>query len=341
MFVTVKYQADDPSRRQAEVTGVYQSAEQAAQGTENGPAKKEDLLKWPNHYPPRIGQPVGILDGQIAPSKRPGLIELLDEKVFKRKELAELREKSKALEKHNSKMETRIKDCERIHHAHLCRDRKTYQVTDLWISALPQTAKENLLADYAKAEAPTLHGRIMVVPGSEVMAFCNRLAQENRVGNDSLEATRGMGHSHSLLHRGDRVQFARTDNELNVRDGELGEIVELYPEQRTILVAIDDREDRASNMVFVPLREYADVDLGYATTYDRALKHELYQAFVLADQRAPTRQLVDSLAAKQLEIYADRITAAAQFPEIAGKQQMGQAIDQKADPLIEYERRSM
>ncbi len=61
---------------------------------------------------------------------------------------------------------------------------------------------------------------------------------------------------------------------------------------------------------------------------------QLHQAFLLADGSA--RQVVDSLSARNVEIYADKLTACSQFPELAGMEEMGQSIDMEADPLSQH-----
>ena len=176
--------------------------------------------------------------------------------------------------------------------------------------------------------------RIMLAPDNDTVVHLNRLAQGNRTQQDSFDASRGVAYNHVLLQRGDRVQFYRTDEELGVTDADLGEIIGLSPSQRTAVVAIDRRDMKASELVFVSLEDYLDIDLGYATTYDRAANLQLRQAFLLADGSA--RQVVDSLSAQDVGIYADKLTACSQFPELAGNQEMGQSIDMEADPISQH-----
>ena len=86
----------------------------------------------------------------------------------------------------------------------------------------------------------------------------------------------------------------------------------------------------------VSLNEYADIDLAYATTYDKAEHMELHQVFVLADSRAPTRQFVESLPAFHVQVYADAVTASKCFPEHADGHYRCPSADLTADPLGSY-----
>ena len=95
----------------------------------------------------------------------------------------------------------------------------------------------------------------------------------------------------------------------------------------------------ALDVVLVPLNEYAEIDLAYATTYDKAKHMELHQVFVLADSRAPTRQFVESLPAFHVQVYADAVTASTCFPEHADGHYRCPSVDLTADPLGSYRQR--
>ena len=49
-------------------------------------------------------------------------------------------------------------------------------------------------------------------------------------------------------------------------------------------------------------------------------------------------ELVAALSAPRVEIYADRLTAQIQFPQLAGNAEMAQTIDLQANPLSPYVR---
>jgi len=335
MYVTIEYR-DPGDRRKGRVVGIHDSAERAQKLIETESLDKMEVLQWPNRQPPQLGAAVVVADRQIVPDRPNGLLSLL-EAALKRQDLEKLRQENAALARHNSRLQSLVEDKEKSYSTQFERDRTNSQFKDLWISSTVQEALANLLADFTRAEVPTLNKRIMLVPDAENVTRFNRLAQENRMHAGSFDATQGLAYNNVLLHSGDRVQFHRTDETLGVKDADLGEIVELFPEQRTAVVVLDRWESSISEVIFVPLRDYSDLDLGYAATYSRAADLQLHQAFILAGDSA--RELTDSLSARNVEIYADRLTACLQFPELAGEQQIGQAIDMEADPLAHYRTR--
>ena len=213
------------------------------------------------------------------------------------------------------------------------------QVRDLWLSHRQEDAIASVVRDYVNAEKPTLAGRIIATADAATAVRLNTRAQDMRLGDGSFDPTQGIAHDRILLHVGDRVQFGRTDAELGVKDRELGDVVAIFPQFRTIAVAIDERKLPGAEVVLLSLNEYPDIDLAYATTYDRAKHMELHQVFVLADSRAPTRQFVESLPAFHLQVYADAVTASKCFPEHADGHYRCPSVDLNADPLGAYRQR--
>jgi hypothetical protein len=304
--------------------------------------EEQTVFSQPVEHSATPGESPTIDEPEAFSRRRSGLLDLV-ELVFKRQELAQLHRANEILAKYNHQLHQRVeRDNTKVYHAQHRREHTDRQVRDLWISATMKTAQENLVADYVRAEEPILAKRVMLVPDPETAANCNRLAQENRIDPITFDNTEAIAHDRTLFYVGDRVQFFRAeDRDLGVKDGDLGEIIAISPPERTLAVALDRCKMEASQLVLVPLREYPHIDLGYATTYDRTHKlSPLYHSFVLADLRAPTRHVVDSLSCFHVEIYGDALTACTHFPELAGHQVHGQGVDLEADPLAEYRNRT-
>jgi hypothetical protein len=179
--------------------------------------------------------------------------------------------------------------------------------------------------------------KIILAADERTAAKFNRLAQENCIEQKLVEPGTALAHHDALFYWGDRVQFFRTHE--NVRDGELGSIVIIDRRTRTLAVALDGKEVHSSQMAFISLEEYQDIRLGYATTFDRAPLLKLDRAMVLADTERPMADIVNSLHIQRVGIYADRITAARQFPQLLETPAQQQIeIDPKADPLHEFQK---
>ena len=337
MFAKVRPRPDDKKPRRTPQRETEQAPQKPDPAVEQNAHQETAASPLPSQEPTVNDQSAEVPDRQVTAYRRPPLLDLL-EPIFKRKELAQLRNENEALGKYNDQLQKRQETEDKTVHAHLRRKCSNRQVRDLWIAVNAKTAQENLVADFVRAEQPTFDERIILVADAKNAAHLNWLVQENRVDQETFDPNRGMAHNRCRLYVGDRVRFCRDDAELDVKDGDLGEIIAFQSQQRTLAVALDRREVDASTLVFVALDEYHEIDLGYATTYDQAPKLQLYQAFVLADPQAPTRQLVDSLHCFRVEIHSDKLTACVQFPDIAGEQQFSQSVDQKADPLAQYRR---
>ena len=103
------------------------------------------------------------------------------------------------------------------------------------------------------------------------------------------------------------------------------------------IVAIHDSAELAQQLVSDDESDRKLESLECATTYDQAAVMDISDALVLATGGA--RPLVDSLSATNVGIYADTFTAAKEFPELAGQQQLCPTVDTEADPLAAYHTR--
>ncbi len=335
MFVTVKYRTGDDRGQHAQVIGIHESSAEAVKLVDADLEHRTDMFAWNGRAEPHTGDRIQIQDGEIVPQRRPPLVELV-ERVFKREELKSLARKNQALQQQNSQLAKQLEPERKVYHARLKRHSALNQSRYWWIASSHERACENIVSDFAKCQVPSLLERIMLAPDEATVRQLNRLAQGNRLGEPDFDSTQALAHGQILLHKGDRVRFCRDANDPAVRDGDLGEVIMLDPATRTLVVALDRKQVELSELVFVPLAEYGDIDLGYAASYDQAPKLQLQQAFVLAHNEANTPELVAALSARRVEIHLDRFTALTQFPDVAGQPQWSQPLDREANPLANY-----
>ncbi|MDC0935060.1 hypothetical protein OAS39_02155 [Pirellulales bacterium] len=335
MFLTVKYQKGDQLGQEARVIDIHQSSDEAVKLVDADAEHRTDMFAWSGRAAPRPGDRVQIEGGQIVANRRPPLVELM-ERVFKRQELRDLARKNSALQEQNSQLAKQLEPERTVYHGRLERTSALNQSRYWWIASSQDRASENMVSDFAKCQFPSLLERIMLAPDRAAAARLNRLAQENRLAEPAFDGAKALAHEQNLFHKGDRVRFCRDAVDPGVRDGDLGEVIMLDAGTRTLVVALDRKEVELAELVFVPLAEYGDVDLGYAAAYDQAPKLQLQQAFVLGQQDANTPELVAALSAHCVEIHLDRFTAQTQFPEVAGKPLWAEPLDLEANPLAQY-----
>jgi len=105
----------------------------------------------------------------------------------------------------------------------------------------------------------------------------DRLRQAGALGEDVLvKAERG----ERSFATGDRLMFLKNDPGLGVKNGMLGEIEQVSPTQMT--VRLDARRPDAGRSVVFDLKDYAQVDHGYAATIHKSQGVTVDRAYVLA-----------------------------------------------------------
>jgi Ti-type conjugative transfer relaxase TraA len=105
----------------------------------------------------------------------------------------------------------------------------------------------------------------------------DRLRQGGTLGEDvTVKAERGERH----FAAGDRLMFLKNDRGLGVKNGMLGEIEQVSPTQMT--VRLDAGRPDAGRSVAFDLKEYAQVDHGYAATIHKSQGVTVDRTHVLA-----------------------------------------------------------
>ena len=144
-------------------------------------------------------------------------------------------------------------------------------------------AREDLVArwDRDRVAEPSKSRIILTHTNDEVrdlnLTARDRLRQAGALGQDvTVKAERGK----RQFAAGDRLMFLKNDRELGVKNGMLGEIEQVSPTQMT--VRLDAGRLDAGRSVVFDLKDYAQVDHGYAATIHKSQGVTVDRAHVLA-----------------------------------------------------------
>jgi hypothetical protein len=333
-FVTVEKRLPSSPDHEAKINGIFASKEDArrALGEERA---EEQVYEWPVSWQPAYQESVQIRDGEVEPTPRWAVPDAIEYSLLKQ-QITHFSQMNESLQQYASTLEAKLAK-KQIGHDPIQGPKPTdRRIHDLNVSGTFARAMKEVVAHYVHFEQPTLTKQIMMAPSADTVYLLNRDAQQQRVLDGSFQRTEGFAHNNVLLHEGDRIQFMKTDEELGVTECDLGEIVTIFFEWHSVAVALDRRDGGEGNgFVLVNLRDYPDLDLGYATTFERGSQMDIRQAFILGDHQVPTRQVVDQLTCSRTMIYADEILAATQFSDWMYSPQFGTQteIDLDADPL--------
>ena len=241
-YVTVTSAPGHDRQNKARITGIFETEEQARRSLGPDESPQTAVFQWPMIEPPRFAAPVEIHDGQVVPLQQSRLLDALDN-ALRREEISQLYQMNDALTKHVSHLADQLPSKRTTLSVHgQDAESSARQVRDLWLSHRQEDAIASVVRDYVNAEKPTLAGRIIATADATTAAHLNTQAQRKRLGDGNFDPTQGIAHNRILLHAGDRIQFGRTDEELGVKDRELGDVVALFPQFRTIAVALDERK---------------------------------------------------------------------------------------------------
>lgn len=146
----------------------------------------------------------------------------------------------------------------------------------------PDDAVKALVRDYMKDGAP----------GGSQLALAHRRADVRAINTAIREARQAAGdlrgeigytttHGERAFASGDRILFTRNDRQLGVKNGMLGTVTKAG--KNRLDIALDDRDGRKES-VRISLREYADIDHGYAATIHKSQGATVDRSYVLASR---------------------------------------------------------
>lgn len=142
--------------------------------------------------------------------------------------------------------------------------------------AAPGAEKAALILAHARADVRELNQR-----AREVLSERGELGRELTVAVEreltAPDGTIASERGERGIAAGERVMFLKNDRALGVKNGTLGEVLEISPE--TMRVRLDGREGRE---IAFRLSDYAALDYGYAATVHKAQGATVERSYVLA-----------------------------------------------------------
>jgi Ti-type conjugative transfer relaxase TraA len=136
--------------------------------------------------------------------------------------------------------------------------------------------KASLILAHTRADVRELNQR-----AREILKERNELGREVTVGVErelmAADGTLTLERGQRALAEGERVMFLKNDRELGVKNGTLGRVLEIGPEQAR--VRLDGHEGREIEFSF---NHYAALDYGYAATVHKAQGATVERGYVLA-----------------------------------------------------------
>ena len=134
----------------------------------------------------------------------------------------------------------------------------------------------------------------------------NRMAQAERkqAGTLSQESLFVAG---DHFHVGDRILFTKNSKSLDVRNGSMGEVVELDSDKKLLVVRLDKGE-----RVRFSLEDYEHLQLGYAVTSHKGQGATVERAYILAGGSMQDREISYVQASRsrgETQIFSDRENA--------------------------------
>jgi len=136
----------------------------------------------------------------------------------------------------------------------------------------------------------------------------NQTIREMRKEAGELEdsAIYKTAHGKREFASGDRLLFTRNDRDTGVKNGMLGTV--LKTDKHHLSIVLDDRENGAAVMRTISLRDYADIEHGYATTIHKAQGATVDKSYVLASRTMDRHLTYVAMTRHRQEtkLYTDR-----------------------------------
>ncbi|MCA9213734.1 MAG: hypothetical protein KDB27_11740 [Planctomycetales bacterium] len=325
--VTVRYANDEHSRGVIDCVGHASSKLEATIEDE----KHAGVFTWSEKKMPVIGDEVAINGNRVSPANQQTFFARINSGTL-RDELDQMKAENASLRQYVDQL---YRKEQRVFHDHLLRRVSDGKVINISTAVNKSKARENMVADFSKLAEVSLSEKIVLVADAHEARRINLTVQENTRSIEPARQKIGLVHHDCVLHTGDRVQcFADHDV---LRDGDLADVVAVDRETKTVSLFLD-RHSCAANLVHVSLSEYPSISLGYATTFERAEKLDLYQACIFPDSTNAAPQLVNELNCKRVAIYTDQLTAAVHFGHLLREPVFSRRneIDRSIDPISQY-----
>jgi Ti-type conjugative transfer relaxase TraA len=150
-----------------------------------------------------------------------------------------------------------------------------YERGRLFVGEERKDAREQLIRDWGKAGVEYPEDNLILSGTRKEVSLLNKSAQEKRQEAGKLGETNYPVEGF-LVYEGDRVKFTKNHKALNLFNGDFGTITHIDKINHVMQVELDRGE-----LVTVPLKDYANLTLGYASTTHAAQGVTVENAYIL------------------------------------------------------------
>lgn len=185
------------------------------------------------------------------------------------------------------------------------------------LSVMPDRdkAKEELVKKWTQEERLTRDKALILCGTNADVIDLNQRCQDARKGAGELKGRDSIRLKEQMFYQGDRVVFLKNSRPLGINNGDTATITSISPAFRRISVRLDD-----GRRAVIPLRNYADIALGYAITTHKAQGTTIENAYVLAGGSMQDHQLSYvqlSRARGTTRVFTDELEAGPDLSQLA------------------------
>lgn len=184
----------------------------------------------------------------------------------------------------------------------------------LSVEADRKKAMAKLISDWSISSMARPENALILAGTKEEVRELNRRAQQARLIHEKI-CPEHLRHDGQEVHTGDIVLFTKRSRYYGVENGTRAQVVELDAAKRRLTVKLADRSHVTLN-----LRDYGNLELGYALTTHKAQGATVERSYILLGGSMQDRHLSyvqASRAEMETRLYADADTAGENVVELA------------------------
>jgi Ti-type conjugative transfer relaxase TraA len=227
---------------------------------------------------------------------------------------------------------------------------ESYKLRDmLSICDSKDAAKEKLVADWSAVGLDRPQQSVILAATNRDVHALNGMCQQKRLGALELEGAPALQIHHDCgpqqIYLGDRIRCRENNRSFGVINGDLGTVVHVETDSRTLTIILDAKHDQPAKIVVLPLESYPKIDLGYARTAHSAQGATLDYTFVLVGGSMQDKELTFVQASRHREtihLYTDVFEAGRDLEGLARQISTSHAKEMAHDVIasIEQEQRA-
>jgi conjugative relaxase-like TrwC/TraI family protein len=202
----------------------------------------------------------------------------------------------------------------------------------LTVAEDPRAAMRELISAWKEVGVQNPTGNIIIAGTNLKATVLNRRAQEERRAQGLLVGPR-VKVGTEYIHENDRILFTQNSIPLGVRNGYLGTVVRVDPMVgKALYVRLD-----SGRIVYVPLKSYQDLQLGYAITTHKGqgitVKGNIFALVGGPMQDREMSYVQASRAEGTTRLFTDRIEAGDKLADLAAQMSKSRQKDLAHDHL--------